>query len=65
LTVEVAGLAPKSVAGRVLTAPAMNAHNTFEMPSAVQPAAFEGASLRDGTLEVKLPAKAVVVLALR
>ena len=43
LTVKLAGLAPKSVAGRVLTAPAMNAHNTFEAPNAVQPAAFDGA----------------------
>ena len=32
-------------AGRILTAPAMNAHNTFDAPNAVQPAAFSG---RDG-----------------
>ena len=65
LAVTLAGLAPKSVAGRVLTAPAMNAHNTFEAPDAVQPAAFDEASLEGGTLEVTLPAKSVVVLALR
>ena len=55
LTVKLAGLTPKSVAGRVLTAPAMNAHNTFEAPNAVQPAAFDGATLKGDTLEVKLP----------
>ena len=62
---KLAGLAPKAVAGRVLTATAMDAHNTFEAPNAVQPAAFGGASVRGDTLEVKLPAKSVVVLALR
>jgi alpha-N-arabinofuranosidase len=65
LSVKLAGLAAKSVAGRVLTAPAMNAHNTFDAPNAVQPAAFGGASLKGDTLDVKLPAKAVVVLTLK
>ena len=65
LTVKLAGLAPKSVTGRVLTAPAMNAHNTFAAPDAIQPAAFHGATLKGDTLEVKLPAKSVVVLALK
>jgi alpha-N-arabinofuranosidase len=64
LTVKLAGLAPKAVAGRLLTAAAIDAHNTFEAPNAVQPAAFGGASVRGDTLEVKLPAKSVVVLAL-
>jgi alpha-L-arabinofuranosidase len=64
LSVKLAGLAPKSVRGRVLTAPAMNAHNTFEAPNTVQPRAFDGAKLEGGTLQVKLPAKSVAVLAL-
>ena len=64
LTVKLAGLAPKSVAGRVLTAPAMDAHNTFDGPNAVQPAAFAAAAVKGDTLEVKLPARSVVVLAL-
>jgi alpha-N-arabinofuranosidase len=64
LTAKLAGVAPKSVTGRVLTAPAMNAHNTFEAPNAVQPAAFDGAAIKGDRLEVKLPAKSVVVLAL-
>jgi alpha-N-arabinofuranosidase len=65
LSVKLSGLAPKSVAGRVLTAPAMNAHNTFETPNAVQPSVFGGAVLKGGLLEVELPAKSVVVLALK
>jgi alpha-N-arabinofuranosidase len=64
LSVRLAGLTAKSVAGRVLTAAAMNAHNTFEAPSAIRPAAFGGATLKGDTLEVKLPAKSVAVLTL-
>jgi alpha-N-arabinofuranosidase len=65
LSVKLLGLTPKSVAGRVLTATAMSAHNTFDAPEAVQPAAFGGAAVKGDTLEVKLPAKSVVVLALK
>jgi alpha-N-arabinofuranosidase len=65
VSVKLAGLAPKTVAGRVLTAPAINAPNTFAAPNAVQPAAFEGATVKGDTLEVKLPARSVVVLALK
>ena len=65
VTVKLAGLAPKAVAGRVLTAPAMNAHNTFAAPDAVKPAPFDGASIKGDSLEVKVPAKAVVILTLK
>ena len=65
LSVKLAGFTPKAVAGRVLTAPEMTAHNTFEAKDAVQPAAFGGATVKGDMLEVKLPAKAVVVLALK
>jgi alpha-N-arabinofuranosidase len=65
LTVKLAGLTPKAVTGRILTATALDAHNTFDAPNAVQPAAFTGATLKGDMLEVKLPAKSVVVLALK
>jgi alpha-N-arabinofuranosidase len=58
------GVTAKSVAGRVLTAGAMNAHNTFADPHAVAPAAFDGAKLDSGSLSVTLPAKSVVMLEL-
>jgi alpha-L-arabinofuranosidase len=64
LKVRLAGLAPRSVGGRVLTAEAMGAHNTFDAPDAVRPVAFDGARLEGDTLDVRLPAKSVVVLAL-
>ena len=65
LTVRLAGLTPKAVSGRVLTATATDAHNTFETPDAVQPTAFAGVTIKGDTLEVALPAKSVVVLTLK
>jgi alpha-N-arabinofuranosidase len=58
------GASAKSVAGRVLTAPAMNAHNTFAAPESLKPAPFTGAKWAGGTLTVSLPAKSVVILEL-
>ena len=64
ITATLAGLAAKSVTGRILTADAMNARNTFDAPNAVHPVPFTGASLAGTTLTVALPAKSVVVLEL-
>jgi len=63
--VDVRGQQVSSVSGRVLTAPSMQAHNTFEQPNTVQPADFHGARLSGGMLTVDLPSKSVVVVELR
>lgn len=61
VSAKVAGAA--SVTGaRVLTAAAINSHNTFEQPGAVQPAAFHGAAIQSGVLKIVLPAKSVVMV---
>jgi alpha-N-arabinofuranosidase len=65
LTASLAGVAPSAAASRVLTAPAMNAHNTFAAPDAVRPIAFAGVTLKAGSLEVRLPARSVVVVELK
>ena len=65
LTVRLAGFAPASVTGRMLTAPTMQAHNTFAVPDAVQPTAFGDVTLVAGALEIHLPAKSVVVVQVR
>jgi alpha-N-arabinofuranosidase len=65
LTVSLAGFAPSTATGRVLTAPAMNAHNTFGSPDTVKPAPLGGVVLTAGTLEIRLPAKSVAVVQLR
>jgi alpha-L-arabinofuranosidase len=56
------GLAARKVTGRILTADAIDAHNTFDHPSAVQPADFSGFDLEPAGLLLHLPAKSVVVL---
>ncbi len=50
--------------GRILTAPELNRHNTFDHPDAVKPSPFDGAHVNGATLTVNLPSKSVVVLEL-
>jgi alpha-N-arabinofuranosidase len=52
-------------AARILTASALNVHNTFEQPDAVKPVAFDGAKIDGETLTVDLPTKSIVVIELR
>jgi alpha-N-arabinofuranosidase len=65
LTVTLSSLGATSAAGRVLTAPAMQSHNTFAAPDTVRPAAFDGVTLAGSTLTVTLPAKSVAVIEVR
>lgn len=65
VTTTLGGRAVKSVAGEVLTAPAVNAMNTFDRPDAVRPAPFTGHKLQGSQLVLNIPAKSVVVLELR
>ena len=65
VTLSLKGLKPAGVSGRVLTADAMNALNAFDAAPRVVPVAFTGAQLRGDTLTVALPAKSVVMLALK
>jgi alpha-N-arabinofuranosidase len=58
------GGAFSSVSGRILTANAMNAHNTFAAPHTVEPAPFDGARLHDEQLTITLPPMSIVVLEL-
>ncbi len=62
---ELRGQAISKVAGRILAGSAANSMNTFDKPDAVKPANFDGASLRNGELSVKLPAHSVAVLELQ
>ena len=63
VAVNVDGAKVKGAAGKVLTSAAMDAHNTFQNPQAIKPAAFS-ARAAGGKLSIKMPAKAVMVLAL-
>ena len=50
--------------GRILTAGAVNSHNTFVAPEAVSPQPFTGFTSKLGKLEITLPPRSVVVLTL-
>lgn len=65
VNLQLAGIAGGTVTGRILTAPTMDAHNSFDAPDAVRPAAFTGASLNGGTIAMTLPPKSVVMLDIR
>jgi alpha-N-arabinofuranosidase len=65
LKVALAGIAPTSATGRVLTAQSMQAHNTFVAPDAVKPVALGGVTLAGGALELRVPAMSVVIVELR
>lgn len=62
VAVALAGGKAAGVSGRILTALAMNAVNTFDRPQTVRPQPFAGARLSPGGLTVRLPPKAIVVL---
>jgi alpha-N-arabinofuranosidase len=64
VTVKIEGGSAKKMTARVLTTTAMNEHNTFDKPNAVQPREFKGARLKGDTWTFELPAKAVVVATL-
>ena len=65
ITARLSGVTAASVTGRVLTAPAINSHNTFEQPTVVKPAAFTGATIESGAVKANLPPKSVVILDLQ
>lgn len=61
---ELRGTTKAIVTGTILTDTALNAHNTFDQPEAIQPVEFNGAVLKDGILSLILPPASVVVLTL-
>jgi alpha-N-arabinofuranosidase len=65
INANVWGAAIKTISGEVLTAPAMNAMNTFDRPNDVKPAPFNGYKLDGSQLLLTIPAKSVVVLELK
>jgi alpha-N-arabinofuranosidase len=65
LTCELRGAKPQRIAGRLLTAEAMQAHNTFDQPQTVKPALFNNCRVTDNGFVTTLPPKSVVVLEMK
>lgn len=65
ITAKIAGMSATGVSGRIVTARAINAINTFDQPSNVTAAPFRDAQVAGDTLKVVLPPKSVVMLDLQ
>jgi len=63
-TFAVGGLKARSAVGELLTAPAVDSHNSSDRPDAVHPIAFKGRSV-GGKLLFDLPPKSVAVVAVQ
>jgi len=62
LRIDFSGVNVKVVKGRILTSANITDHNTFKNPNLIKPVNFNGAKIHNGVLNVKLPAKSIVVL---
>jgi alpha-N-arabinofuranosidase len=58
------GFDAKSISGTIINSGELNAHNTFENPTVVGIKTFSSFKLKDGTLEVTIPAHSVITLEL-
>jgi alpha-N-arabinofuranosidase len=65
LTCALPEIQSRLLSGRVLTAPTMQAHNTFEASGTVQPASFTAIQATDDGFTATLPGKSVVVITVR
>ncbi len=60
--INVDGVSPKNVEGRILTCKAVTDYNDFDHPNNIAPTAFKGMKLKKDKLTVKVPAKSIVVV---
>jgi alpha-L-arabinofuranosidase len=61
ISTRVAGTTAKRIAGRVLTAQAMNTINTFDKPDTVKPVPFAAAQVQGDLARLAVPSKSVAV----
>ncbi|GAA0316117.1 alpha-L-arabinofuranosidase C-terminal domain-containing protein [Sphingomonas oligophenolica] len=65
VTLKVDGGNATTLSGEVLTAEAMDAHNSFDNPTALQPRPIAAIPVANGSVTLTLPAKSVTVVALQ
>ena len=61
MAVSIPGVTARSASGEVLTAAAVDSHNSFDRPNTVRPAPYRG-SISNGRLHFDLPAKSIAVV---
>jgi len=64
LDCSIRGMTMSSAKAQVLTAPTINAHNTFERPDAVAPTDLTSVSVRNDVVAMSVPPKSVVLLSI-
>jgi alpha-N-arabinofuranosidase len=62
LLIDLRGGDYSDVTGRILTAPELNTHNTFEKPDEVKPAGFSKVKIKNNIVSLDIPAKSIIVL---
>ncbi len=62
LLIDLRGGDYSDVTGRILTAPELNAHNTFEKPEEVKPAVFSDLKIKKNIVSLNVPPKSIIVL---
>ncbi len=62
LMIDLRGGDYSNVTGRILTAPEMNTHNTFEKPEEVKPAEFTAVKIKKNIVSLDMPSKSIIVL---
>ncbi len=65
IKIDLGGLSASTITGRILQSGKLQDHNTFENPDKVKPAVFNGATVNENNLSIKLPPFSVVVLAIK
>lgn len=62
LLIDLRGGDYKDVSARILTAPELNTHNTFDRPDEIKPATFKEVKIKKNILSLDMPAKSIIVL---
>jgi alpha-N-arabinofuranosidase len=65
IVLDAGTISAKNITGRILTSGKLQNFNSFEHPDVITPVAFNGASLKAGKLNLKIPPFSVVVLELK
>lgn len=65
VVLQLDGARVRNASGRVVTATAMDAYNDFDAPARVVPRDLRGITVRNGEVQLRLPAKSVAVIELK
>lgn len=64
VTLSLASGRVRNASGQILTGPEMDTHNTFAAPDTLEPQPFDGYRADGNALELRLPPKSIVLLAM-